>query len=72
MWNVGAGNETESGTTTVRDRIKGKPYKIVLAASPSVAWSYKYSAPIYVNQLTKADGNGSIHPSDNIIIEKLQ
>ena len=72
MWNVGSGNETESGTTTVRDRIKGKPYKIVLAASPSVAWSYKYSAPIYVNQLTKADGNGSIHPSDNIIIEKLQ
>jgi hypothetical protein len=69
---VGIGNETETGTTTPRDRIKGKVYKVVLSATPSVSWAYKYSAPISLSQLTKAAGNGSIHPSNNIIVEKLQ
>lgn len=72
IWNVGTGTETETGTVvTSRDRIKGNPYKVVLAASPTTAWAYKYTAPISLAQLTKAPANGATNPTNNIIIEKL-
>ena len=73
IWNVGKGTETETSAngTSQRDRIVGKPYKVVLASSPTTNWAYKYNTPINVNQLTKDGGNGSINPTNNIIIEKL-
>ena len=72
MWNVGKGVETETSRTTIeRDRIKGNPYKIVLAASPTVSWAYTYNTPIDVAQLTKVPANGASNPTNNIIVEKL-
>ena len=73
IWNIGKGTETETSEsgTAERDRIIGKPYKIVLANSPTTRWAYKYNTPILANQLTKDGGNGSINPTNNIIIEKL-
>ena len=72
MWNVGKGMETETSSTVIeRDRIKGNPYKIVLAASPTVSWAYKYNTPIDVAQLTKVPANGASNPTNNIIVEKL-
>jgi hypothetical protein len=73
IWNIGKGTETE--TTTIvpeRDRIMGKPYKIVLSASPTTLWAYHYNNPIHYTQLTKVPANGSVNPTRNIIIEKLQ
>ena len=58
--------------STPRSRIKGLPYKLVLAATPTTPWAYKYNTPIQVEQLTKVPANGSVNPTHNIIIEKLR
>lgn len=72
LWNFGEGNETESGTGSVsRDRIKGEVYKLVLTNSPTQLWEYKYNNPVEVDEITKVRGNGSINPTNNIIVEKL-
>ena len=73
IWNIGEGNETENSTvSTPRSRIKGLPYKIVLTATPTTPWAYKYNTPIQVEQLTKVPANGSVNPTHNIIIEKIR
>lgn len=71
IWNVGTGTEVEltSGSTTSRARIKGLAYKLVLTATPTTAWAYKYNTPILLGALSKSGGNGSTHPTNNIIIE---
>jgi hypothetical protein len=73
IWNVGNGTETEVvGTTkTARDRIFGLPYKVVLTATPTTKWAYKYNTPILLSSLTKTGGHGSINPSNQIIVENL-
>jgi hypothetical protein len=70
MWNIGTGNETETGTQdTSRTRILGKTYKIVKSATPTTSWYYKYNTPITLAQLTKVGGNGASNASNNIIVE---
>lgn len=72
IWNFGEGNEGESGVVSnVRDRIKGEVYKLVLKDNPTQLWEYKYNNPIEVKDLTKVGGNGSVNPTNNIIVEKL-
>lgn len=71
IWNIGQGTELESveESTTSRDRILGKSYKLQLQ-SDTKSWSYKYNVPIKYTDLKKVGGNGSVHPDNNIIIEK--
>lgn len=71
LWNIGSGTEQENpgGSTTSRERVLGKSYKIQLK-SDTKTWSYKYNVPITYNQLKKVGGNGSSNPNNNIIIEK--
>ena len=70
IWDFRSGVETENGTTTARDRIKGNSYKIKRKNS-TAAWSYKYNTPIVYTDLERAGGNGSLNPNNNIIIENL-
>lgn len=71
IWNIGQGTELESveESTTSRDRILGKSYKLQLQENTK-SWSYKYNVPIQYTDLRKVGGNGSVHPDNNIIIEK--
>lgn len=69
IWNIGQGTETEnSGSTTNRDRILGKSYKLQLKDDTKL-WSYKYNVPLEYTDLKKVGGNGSSNPENNIIIE---
>ena len=71
-WNIGSGNESESGTVaTSRPRILGKSYKLIKTAKPTENWTYKYNTPVLYTELSKTGGNGSITPNNNIIVEKL-
>lgn len=71
MWNVGTGNETETGTQeTSRNRIKGKAYKVVKTDTPTTSWYYKYNSPITLAQLSKVGGNGATNADNNIIVEQ--
>ena len=71
-WNIGSGNESESGTVaTPRPRILGKSYKLIKTDKPTENWTYKYNTPVLYTELSKAGGNGSITPNNNIIVEKL-
>ena len=70
IWDFRSGAETENGTTTARNRIKGNSYKIKRKNS-TAAWSYKYNTPIVYTDLERAGGNGSLNPNNNIIIENL-
>ena len=71
IYNVGTGTETVTPgiTTTSRARIYAIPYKIVLTATPTSAWTYKYNTPITLSQLEHVGGNGSTNPNNDIIIE---
>ena len=71
-WNIGSGNESESGTVaTPRPRILGKSYKLIKTVKPTENWTYKYNTPVLYTELSKTGGNGSITPNNNIIVEKL-
>ena len=72
IWNVNSGIEVEdpAGSTTLRNRIKGKSYKIRVTAQPTTAWAYKYNVPILLSSLSKTPANGTTNPTYNIIVEQ--
>lgn len=74
IWNVGKGKETENPGVELsnsRDRMLGIPFKVVKKATPTVPWSYKYNTPVYLEDVRKAEGNGSINAEQYILVEKL-
>lgn len=72
VWSIGTGTEVEStsGSTTARQRIKGKTYKVSKIADGKVGL-YKYNVPVLSSALTNVSANGvSPNTLNNIIIEK--
>lgn len=68
IWNIGVGNETETGTQEEpRQRILGKSYKLKLTSS-TAQWAYKYNVPISYTDLSRVGGNGSTNPDNNIVV----
>lgn len=71
-WNVGVGNETETGTQeTSRDRILGDSVKLYVnskSVSDSANWSYKYNNPYSVGDISSYGGNGETNSGNNNII----
>ena len=70
LYNVGTGTETDDNTNnaTSRARIVAKIYKIVLTATPTVKWLYKYNVPITLSQLEKIGGHGSSNANYQTVI----
>lgn len=71
LWNVGKGTELTNPeeSTTLRDRIKGRVYKVQPTSNRKSGWTYSYNIPYTAEELEKLPGNGQNNPSNNIIVE---
>ena len=71
LWNIGNGTEVEDPTssTSARDRILGKVYKLIKTSNPSLIWHYKYNSKILSTDLSQVGGNGESNNNYNIIVE---
>ena len=71
LWNIGKGTEVKdpTGSTTERDRILGRVFKVQPSTNRKSGWTYSYNIPYPANTLEKIPGNGQDNPSNNIIVE---
>lgn len=71
LWNIGKGTEVKdpNGSTTERDRILGRVYKVQPSTNQKSGWTYTYNIPYSASVLEKIPGNGQNNPSNNIIVE---
>ena len=70
LWRIGKGTEVvdPNGSTTQRDRILGRVFKVQPEGKGS-GWTYTYNNPYTAADLIKIPGNGKDNPSNNIIVE---
>lgn len=73
VWNIGKGNETNSGLIhSIRNRILGTVKKLVLKSNKKAA-VYKYNSTVFeVKNVEAVGGNGSSNPDHYVIVEKLK